>query len=57
MINGKFFFFHSGFSFTNIHNSQDSRERARSPFFLTLLYKFHPLDRDLDISRVITAES
>ena len=49
-------FFLSGFSFTNIHNSQDSRGRGR-PFFLTPLYHFHPLHRYLDISRAITAES
>ena len=48
-----FFFFLSGFSFTNIHESQDCRGRGRGIFY----YHFHPLHRHLDISRAITAES
>ena len=45
-------FFPSGFSFTNIHDSQGSRGRGTTP-----LYNFHPLHRHLDISLVIAAES
>ena len=42
-----FFFFLSGFSFTNIHDSQGSRWRGRiSPF-----YHFHLLHRHLDIRK------
>ena len=50
------FFFPSGFSFTNIDESQDCRGRRRT-FFLTPYYYFHPLHRHLDISRAITAEN
>ena len=49
-------FFLSGFSFTNIHDSQDSRGKGRLYLFI-LLYHFYPLHRHLDISRAITAES
>ena len=52
----QFFFFLGGFSFTNIHDSQDSKGKGRL-FFLTLLYHFHPLHRHSDISRAITADS
>ena len=48
------FFFLSGFSFTNIHESQDCRGRGHlfnSSLPLPLLH------RHLDISRAITAES
>ena len=48
-----FFFFLSGFSFTNIHRQQGKGEGI----FLTPLYHFHLLHRHLDISRAITAES
>ena len=37
------FFFLSGFSFTNIHDSQDSRGRKGGGISLTPLYYFHPL--------------
>ena len=55
MINRKFFFsfwvfFHEHSQFTG---QQGKGEIAIS---LTLLFNFHPLHRDLDISRVITAE-
>ena len=42
------------FSFTNVHDSHDSKGEVVS---LTPLYHFHPLHRHLDISRAITAES
>ena len=46
-------FFLSGFSFTNIHLSQDCRGRGRAfPH-----YHFHPLHQHLDIPQVITAEN
>ena len=45
-------FLASGFSFTNIHDSQDNKGRGR-----IFLNHFHPLHRHLDISRAITAES
>ena len=48
------FFFLSGFSFTNIHDSQDGRGRGR--LFLQLL-SITSTCRYLDISWVITAES
>ena len=51
-----FVIFLSGFSFTSIHNSQDSRGRWETTF-LTPFYHFHPLHRHLDISQAITAES
>ena len=51
-----FFFLLSGFSFTNIHESQDCRGRGRACFYL-LTTNFHLLHRHLDISRLITAES
>ena len=41
------------FPFTNIHNSQDNREKGNA--FLTSLYHFHSLHRQLDISLAITA--
>ena len=50
------FFFLSGFSFTNIHDSQDSRGMGEG-IFLTPLYHFHLLHRHLDIGRAITAEN
>ena len=48
-------FFLSGFSFTNIHDSQDSRWKGR--LLLSPFYHFHPLHRHLDISWVIAAET
>ena len=48
-----FYLFLSGFSLTNIHDSQDGRGRGKP----CPLYHFHPLHRHLDISRAITAES
>ena len=48
------FFFLSGFSFTYIHYSQDSKEGGWVYFEL---YHFHPFHRHLDISRAITKES
>ena len=54
-VHGRFltlFFFLPGFSFTNIHESQDCRGRGRA-----FHYHFHPLHRHLDISRAITAGS
>ena len=48
------FFFLSGFSFTNIHDSQDGRGRGR--LFLQLL-SITSTCRYLDISWVITTES
>ena len=48
------FLFSIWISFTNIGNSQDSREEA---ICLTSLYHFYPLHRHLDISQTITAES
>ena len=49
-------FFLSEFSFTNIHDLQGSRGRGEA-ISLIPLYHFHPLQRHLDISRAITAES
>ena len=49
------FFLLSGFSFKNIHNSQNSRGRAG--YFFSPLYHFHPLLRPLDIGAAITAET
>ena len=49
-------FFLSGFSFMNIHESQDSKGSGQA-VALTPLYQFQPLHRHLDISRVITAKS
>ena len=46
-------FFLTGFSFTNIHDLQDSWGRRR----VTPPYNFHLLHRRLDISWAITAES
>ena len=43
-------FFMSGFFFTNIHDSQDSRGRGRL-LLLTRLHDFHTLLGHLDISR------
>ena len=50
------YFFLSGFSFTNIHESQDFRGRGGG-ISLTPHYHFQPLHRHLDISRAVTAES
>ena len=47
----------SGFSFTNIHDSQDSRGRKGEVISLTTLCHFHPLHRHLDISRTISSKS
>ena len=47
-------FYLSGFSFTNIHESLNSRGRGR---LFTPLYHFHPLCRHLDMSQTISAES
>ena len=41
------YIFISGLSFTNIHDSQDSRERGRLSLYL---YHFYALHRDLDIA-------
>ena len=46
----------SGFSYSNIYNSQD-RRWSREAISLYPFYKFDPLHRHLDISLVITAES
>ena len=54
MVNFINFFFLSGFSFTNINESQDCWGRERA---LTTHYHFHPLYRHLGISWAITAES
>ena len=51
----KSFFFLSGFSFTNIHDSQDSKGKGEG-ICLNPLYLLHRLHRHLDISRAITAE-
>ena len=63
------FFFLSGFSFTHIHNSQDSSEvcvcvcggggggGGGGGINLTPRYHFQPLHRHLDIRRAMTAES
>ena len=50
-------FFLSGFSFTDIHHSQDNRGRGSLSLSLTALYHFHLLHRHIDISQAITAES
>ena len=50
-------FFLCGFSFTNIHDSQDCRGEEEEGISLTPHYHFHPLHRRLDISRAITAGS
>ena len=49
------FIFLSGFSFTNIHESQDCG--GREGISLIPHYHFHQLCRHLDISRAIAAES
>ena len=46
----------SGFSFTIIRNSQESRVRGEA-ISVTPLFHFHPLQRHLNISRAIAAES
>ena len=53
------YFFSVWFSFTNIHDLQDSRGRGWLflPRPLSLLFYFHLLHRHLDISRAITIES
>ena len=50
------FFFLSGFFFHE-HSRFTGQERKGEATSLTPLYHFHPLHRNLDISRVITAES
>ena len=50
------FYFLSGFSFTKIYDSQDSRGRGEV-FCLTPLYHFYPLCRHLNISGTATAGS
>ena len=47
------YFFLPGFSFTNIHKSQDCRGRGRA----TPHYHFHSLHIHLDLSQAITSES
>ena len=47
------FFFLSKFSFTNIYDSQDSKEMGGNP--LISLYHSHPLHKHLNISWAITA--
>ena len=49
-----FFFFPSGFYFTNINDSQESRGKGRLSLYP--LYHFHSPHRHFDISQVITAE-
>ena len=49
-----FILFDTGFSFKNIHDSQQGKGETIS---LTPLYHFHPPHRHLDISQVITADS
>ena len=51
----KIFFFLSGFSFTNIYSSQESRGMGEA-VSLTPLFHFHPLYRHFYINRAITAE-
>ena len=51
------FFLLSGFSFTNIHDSQDSIGRRKGVISSTLLCHFNPLHRYLAISQAITAEN
>ena len=51
-----FFFFLYGFSFRNIHESQDCRGRGEG-IYLSPHYHFHPFHGHSDISRVINAES
>ena len=41
------------FSFTNIHDLQDSREKVKA---ISPLYHFYSLHRHSDISRAITAK-
>ena len=49
-------FFLSGFSFKNIHDSQNGRRWGRvTP--LTPFSDFHPLHRHLDIIQLVAAES
>ena len=50
------FFFLSGFSFSNIHESRDCKGKWEG-ISLTPHCNFHPLHRNLEISRVITANS
>ena len=50
------FFFYLGFSFTNIHDSQDSWRRGRGYLFNSSLSLHNPLAMHLDISWAITAE-
>ena len=50
-----FSFFLSGFSFTNIHNLQDSRGKWGA-IYLSPLYYFHPLHKHLGIRRATAAE-
>ena len=51
-------FFSICFSFTNIHDSLDNRERGSFLFNFSLpIHQFYWLHRNLDISRAINAES
>ena len=46
--------FDTGFSFKNIHDSQQGKGQTIS---LTPLYHFHPPSKHIDISRVINEDS
>ena len=51
-----FFFFLSGFSFTNIHDSHTGQQGKREAISLSPLYHFHLLHKHLEISWAITAD-
>ena len=53
----EFTFFLSGFSLTNIYNSQDNRGSGRLSISFYPFCHLHSLHRHLDISWVIAAES
>ena len=55
--NKRNFFFLSGFSVTNNHESQDCRGRIEEGMYLTNHYHYHPFYRHLGISQAITAKT
>ena len=52
-----YFFFLSGFSFTDIQDLQDNRGRGSLSFSSTALCHFHLLHRHSEISKAVTAQS
>ena len=57
LIDIRSFFFLSGFSFWNIHNSAEEQQRNEEAISLTPLYHFYLVYRPLDINQVFTADN